>query len=234
MGLRGDTNRADNPRKSRSGRFCRHACGSMTAAETACPDAKGTSRSESSMADQPIKAEEWRASLYQAAVQHWSHAEQVRWTLLYNYLMASTILLLAWATVFASAVPHTISWPKRIVLVAFPMGGPGTECLVDCAWVACELLRRDVRRGRSLARAATESRVSVAGSWSLRRCIGPPQRLDRCCFMGNVAKSVARGATLVRVRLRNSRLDIHFRGMRIAGFTGSVETSALDRIDDNI
>jgi hypothetical protein len=41
---------------------------------------------------------------YQAASQHWAHAEQIRWTLLYNYLMGSSILLIAWAAVFAGAV----------------------------------------------------------------------------------------------------------------------------------
>jgi len=40
-------------------------------------------------------------TLYQTASQHWIHAEQVRWTLLNNFLMAATILLLAWAAVYA-------------------------------------------------------------------------------------------------------------------------------------
>src|SRR5438093_3895830 len=70
--------------------------------------------------------------LYQASVQHWSHAEQIRWTLLYNYLMASTILLLAWATVFASVVPHSISWPQRISLLTLPTAG----LVLSALWVA--------------------------------------------------------------------------------------------------
>jgi hypothetical protein len=41
-------------------------------------------------------------NLYQAASEQWAHAEQIRWTLLYNYLTASMILLLAWTTVFAA------------------------------------------------------------------------------------------------------------------------------------
>jgi ADP-ribose pyrophosphatase YjhB (NUDIX family) len=67
-----------------------------------------------------------RLVLYQAASQHWAHAEQIRWTLLYNYLMASTILLLAWATVFASSSSH----PK--VQVVFAAAGAALSAL----WVA--------------------------------------------------------------------------------------------------
>jgi len=74
-------------------------------------------------------------TLYHASVQHWSHAEQIRWTLLYNYLMASTILLLAWATVFASAVPLSISWPKRIALVVLPTAG----LLLSVLWIGLGL-----------------------------------------------------------------------------------------------
>lgn len=39
---------------------------------------------------------------YQVASQHWAHAEQIRWTLLYNLLVANTILLLVWASLFAA------------------------------------------------------------------------------------------------------------------------------------
>ncbi len=65
--------------------------------------------------------------VYQVAGQHWAHAEQIRWTLLYNYLMASTILLLAWATVFASSVG-----PRRVVLFALSVAG----ILLSSVWVA--------------------------------------------------------------------------------------------------
>lgn len=67
------------------------------------------------------------AVLYQVAGQHWAHAEQIRWTLLYNYLMGSTILLLAWATVFASSVG-----PKRLVLFALSVAG----AILSSVWVA--------------------------------------------------------------------------------------------------
>jgi|GEM_PF-192376 len=65
---------------------------------------------------------------YQLASQHWTHAEQIRWTLLYNYLMASTILLLAWATIFAGqgATPA-----RNWILVALATAGT----LLSALWV---------------------------------------------------------------------------------------------------
>ena len=69
------------------------------------------------------------AALYQTASQQWAHAEQIRWTLLYNYLMASTILVLAWSAVFASS-DH--SREKAFVLLLLSLGGAGLSGL----WVA--------------------------------------------------------------------------------------------------
>ena len=57
---------------------------------------------------------------YQAASDHWTHAEQVRWTLLYNFLMAITILLLAWAAVAGATVEPS---SKRLVLLVLCIGG---------------------------------------------------------------------------------------------------------------
>lgn len=73
----------------------------------------------------------WTA-LYQTASQQWAHAEQIRWTLLYNYLMASTILLLAWSAVFASS-DH--SFEKAVVLALLAVGGIALSAL----WVALGL-----------------------------------------------------------------------------------------------
>lgn len=64
--------------------------------------------------NKPTNAEVQAA--YEAVNQHWSHAEQERWSILYNFLMASTILLLAWATVYASAV--SVKLPVLLVLSA--------------------------------------------------------------------------------------------------------------------
>jgi hypothetical protein len=41
-------------------------------------------------------------TVYTATTDHWIHAEETRWSLLYNYCMASSILLIAWAEVFTS------------------------------------------------------------------------------------------------------------------------------------
>lgn len=63
---------------------------------------------------------------YQAVNQHWSHAEQVRWSILYNFLMANTILLLAWAAVFGSA-----SSAKTPVLLVLSFAG----AVISVLWV---------------------------------------------------------------------------------------------------
>src|SRR6267142_1011966 len=70
--------------------------------------------------------------LYAAASAQWIHAEQVRWTLLYNYLMASTVLLLAWTAVLASTLPNQT---KLIVLSALAGGGLSVSLL----WIALGL-----------------------------------------------------------------------------------------------
>lgn len=50
--------------------------------------------------------------IYQVLSQHWAHAEQIRWTLLYNFLVATSIFVLAWAAIFTSDVHN-----KRVVLI---------------------------------------------------------------------------------------------------------------------
>lgn len=77
--------------------------------------------------DGDTTSEAGRVVVYQVAAQHWAHAEQIRWTLLYNYLMASTILLLAWATVFTANNPT-----KRWVLLALSLAG----MILSAVWVA--------------------------------------------------------------------------------------------------
>jgi hypothetical protein len=41
-------------------------------------------------------------TIYQEASNHWIHAEQIRWTLMYNILTANSILILAWAALSAT------------------------------------------------------------------------------------------------------------------------------------
>lgn len=74
-------------------------------------------------------------AMYQAAAQHWAHAEQVRWTLLYNYLMANTILLLGWATVFVSS-----DGPRNwIASVALCIAG----AVIGFVWIAAGMRASD-------------------------------------------------------------------------------------------
>lgn len=78
-------------------------------------------------------------SAYQAVTAHWTHAEQLRWTILYNFLVATTILLLAWATAFASArAPGVRLWVLIIMC--------GTGMVLSIAWAGLGM------RGNSFVR----------------------------------------------------------------------------------
>src|SRR6266545_4516598 len=67
-------------------------------------------------------------TIYQAATSHWTHAEQIRWTLLYNYLMASTILLLAWSTLFAN---HRANPGATLLLAVISSAG----AIISVVWI---------------------------------------------------------------------------------------------------
>lgn len=64
---------------------------------------------------------------YSSTTQHWIHAEETRWSLLYNYFMASSILLLAWAGVFTTRP----SWDRKIVLLILS----GSGLVVSVIWI---------------------------------------------------------------------------------------------------
>ncbi len=66
------------------------------------------------------------ADHFNAAANLWIHLDQTRHMALYNYLMATTILLLAWATIFAANGKH------RLVLITLAMAG----ILLSLVWVA--------------------------------------------------------------------------------------------------
>ncbi len=53
---------------------------------------------------------------YSVAAQHWVHAEQTRWLILYDFLMANSILILAWATLFAGSGDLTVRKPFLFLL----------------------------------------------------------------------------------------------------------------------
>ena len=86
---------------------------------------------------------------YSAIVQHWVHAEETRWTLLYNYFMGSSILLLAWAAVFTSASPG-----RRFLLVVLAASG----LVISVLWI-CLLDRASgfIRMYSDLGRSVEES-----------------------------------------------------------------------------
>lgn len=56
---------------------------------------------------------------YAAASEQWVHAEQMRWTILYNFLVGNTILLVAWSALFAALVDNAQSVGLPVVLILF-------------------------------------------------------------------------------------------------------------------
>jgi hypothetical protein len=46
------------------------------------------------------------SKLYDVASSHWIHGEQMRRTILYNFLVGNTILLVAWATLFVGLLQN--------------------------------------------------------------------------------------------------------------------------------
>ena len=61
-------------------------------------------------------AERGLGSLYAAASEQWVHAEQMRWTIFYNFLVGNTILLVSWSTLFVALLSHRDSVVLRGVL----------------------------------------------------------------------------------------------------------------------
>jgi hypothetical protein len=57
-------------------------------------------------------------SAYEATVDHWTHAEDTRWSLLNNYLTGNSILILAWAALFTSQAPY-----RRFLCAVLAVGG---------------------------------------------------------------------------------------------------------------
>ena len=57
------------------------------------------------------------STLYEVASHHWVHGEQMRWTILYNFLVGNTILLVAWATLFVGLLQNRGSLGLKVVLI---------------------------------------------------------------------------------------------------------------------
>jgi hypothetical protein len=64
-----------------------------------------------------------RRTVYSAASDHWVHAEQMRWTILYNFLVGNTILLVAWSTLYSTLIEKPSSLGVRIVLIGLCVAG---------------------------------------------------------------------------------------------------------------
>lgn len=62
-------------------------------------------------------------TIYTAGSSHWIHADQMRWTILYNFLVGNTILLVAWSTLFAALLQKPSSLGVRIVLIGLCLVG---------------------------------------------------------------------------------------------------------------
>jgi hypothetical protein len=73
-------------------------------------------------------------SVYSAISQHWVHSEQIRWTLLSNFLMGNSILLVAWATIFVGSNTPPV-WARTSVLVVFASAG----LVLSFAWIGIVL-----------------------------------------------------------------------------------------------
>jgi hypothetical protein len=84
------------------------------------------------MLDQPSDHAD---AIYAAASQQWIHAEQMRWTILNNFLVWNTILLVAWSTLFVALISSPHSLGLKIVLIGFSGVGFGGSIV----WVFLEL-----------------------------------------------------------------------------------------------
>ena len=67
-------------------------------------------------------------AVYKVAGDQWEHAEQLRWTVLYNFLVASTILLLGWGAVYQTG---PASARRTLVLLTLCLVG----AFVSVVWV---------------------------------------------------------------------------------------------------
>jgi len=97
-------------------------------------------------------------TIYQIANDQWAHAEQLRWTVLYNFLVANTILLLGWAAVFAI---NASSSTRTATLVVFSVAG----LCVSLGWLALGIRASGFVRHH--ATKATELEAALPPDWRL-------------------------------------------------------------------
>ena len=63
--------------------------------------------------------------LYSVVVQLYTHFENITWGRFYNFLMANTILILAWATLFASDSSEKFVFRFLLCMISFFGGATG-------------------------------------------------------------------------------------------------------------
>ncbi len=71
--------------------------------------------------------------VYQVFSEHWAHAEQIRWTLLSNFLVAMSIVLLGWAAVVSASLPSGLD--KAAILRLFCFAG----IILSLVWLALSM-----------------------------------------------------------------------------------------------
>lgn len=70
--------------------------------------------------------------LYQVASAHWAHAEQIRWTTMYNILTANSVFVLAWAALIATGTRSLIVIFGSL-LICF------SGVILNIVWICLEL-----------------------------------------------------------------------------------------------
>jgi len=72
-----------------------------------------------------------KTTIYQTITDHWQHAEDIRWTLLNNYFVGSSILLLAWTALFTS---H----PRSFIVGPLLLGLSLLGVFISSLWVCIQ------------------------------------------------------------------------------------------------
>ena len=116
--------------------ICKAPCHFLRKITAACrrPTSRMPSIDMSSPAGQALK--DGFNVLYPVISAHWTHGEQVRWTLLSSFLTANTVLLLAWAAVFSSSSRCAV---KDLRGVLASMCGAGCVLSIVYMGLACRV-----------------------------------------------------------------------------------------------
>lgn len=103
------------------------------------------------------------ASSYQGLIQLLVHAEQERWAILYNFLTANTILILAWAALFVARMPQPDT--QRFALACMA----GTGFVISILWLLIETRANAFVRGYGELGEATEDLLGIGEMGAFHR-----------------------------------------------------------------